>query len=246
MPPSYIFHLWGLYSLLSGAFWIWMCIDCYQRRRGLDTWHYLFFFFPPSTAIYFVAHFRQIVGSTKRINVLGMGAKSRIAQAQQNLRIGNTLAARIELAELYFEAEQFENCETEFRLVLVEDPAYLEAFYHIGLCRLKANDAAGALENLTVVMARDKKLRFGLAWLRYADALAAVGRRDEALEERRKLSRSFPRPLTEFAYAELLAESGQKEKARAVLAEMLETSHAAPVEDRVFLKRGKTLLKQLA
>ena len=246
-PVIHHSHLpWQLLSLLCTAFWIWMCVDCYRRRQGLDNWHYLFFFFPPSTALYFVAHIRQIMSSGFTGNGLfGLGLKGKIKRAQQNLLVSNTLAARIELAELYFQAKDFANCENEFRNVLQQEPNYLEAFYYTGLCRLQAGDATGALENLKVVMERDKKLRFGIAWLRYTDCLAATGQRDQALEERRKLSRAFPRPLTEFPYAELLAESGQKEKAREVLEEMLATSFQAPKEDRQWLSRGKALLRQV-
>ena len=235
------FHL---ASLVSGAFWLWMCIDCYRRQGGLNQWHYCFLFFPPSTLFYFVTHLNQIT-RTPGLNVFGLGLKARIKKARQQLRMSETVAARSDLAELYFEAGQYPDCETEYRKVLEADPKYLEALYYIGLCRLKCNDAAGAMEFLAQVMERDKKLRFGKAWLRYTDCLLALGKRAEALDERKKLCRSFPRPLTEFAYAQLLADEGQKPKAREIIQEMLETSEHAPLEDREWLKRGKMLLKQL-
>lgn len=166
-------------------------------------------------------------------------------RAQQQLRLADTVAARAELADLYFEAGKYSNCESEYQKLLEGEPQNIEALYHIGMCRLKMGDFAAALEYLRQVVDKNIKLRFGLAWLRYTDCLIAVGKRDEALEERKKLSRSFPRPLTEFAYADLLSQAGQKDKEREALEEMLATSQDAPREDRVWIKKGRTLLRSL-
>jgi len=248
--PHHHYSLPLLYSLPYYAcvlFWLWMAYDCYKRHGGLAQWHYFFFFFPPSVVIYFVAHIGTILRAPLgRKGLFGGGLKSRIAKAQQQLRISDTVALRAELGELYHDNGQYDESEKEFQKVLEFDPQSNEAHYYIGLCRMKRGDFPGALAMLQHVMDRDKKLRFGLAWLRYTDCLIATGKRDEALEERRKLSRSFPRPLTEFAYADLLAESGQKDKAREVLEEMLGTSQEAPSEDRVWLKKGKSLLSSLS
>lgn len=228
-------------------FWLWMAYDCYKRNGGLTPWHYLFILFPPSVALYCVAHIGAILRSPLGgKGLFGMGLKGRIARAQQQLRVADTVAVRAELGELYHDNGQFDESEKEFRKVLKFDPQSNEAHYYIGLCRLKRGDHAGALAEFQFVMDRDRKLRFGMAWLRYTDCLLATGKRDEALEERRKLCRSFPRPLTEFAYAELLAECGQKAKAREILDDMLATSHQAPGEDRVWLRKGKSLLRSVA
>jgi len=243
-PAPVFLVAWGVFYLLGFAFWLWMFIDCYLRL-GLNAWHYLFFFIPPSTLIYFILHARHILRGSSGKGLFGSGLKRRVTRAEQLLRVADTLAARFELAEAYFEAQRFGEAEAYFRAVLASDPENNETAYYLGLCRLKQNDAAGALFFLEQVVSRDRKIRFGLAWLRYTDALLAVGRRAEALEERRKLARVYPRPLTEFAYAQLVAETGEKEKARAVLEDMLATSHDAPAEDRVWLKQGKALLRQV-
>jgi tetratricopeptide (TPR) repeat protein len=236
---------WGIFYLLAFAFWLWMFIDCYLRL-GLNAWHYLFFFVPPSTLVYFILNVRRVFRGPSGRGFFGGGPQARIKRAEQQLRVADTLAVRFELAEAYFEAARYAESETYFRDVLAADPESNEAAYYLGLCRLQQNDAAGALVFLEQVVNRDRKIRFGLAWLRYTDALLAVGRRAEALEERRKLARAYPRPLTEFAFARLLADTGEKEKAHAVLDDMLATSHDAPAEDGVWLSHGKALLRELA
>ena len=242
-------HFWShlgasAFSLLSIGFWGWMALDCYRRRGGLDTWHYFFFIFPPSVVLYFIVNKGDMVfgrrgGSSN--GLFGFGLRSRITKAEQTLRVSGTLAARMELAELYFEAKRYPECEKNFDEVLKLDPKNLDAYYYVAVCRLERGDHAGALEYLQKVMDGNKKLRLGIAWLRYTDALIADNRRDEALEERRKLARHFPRPLTEFAYAQLLADTGQKDKAREMLDEMLATTAGSPAEDRTWVSKGKSL-----
>jgi hypothetical protein len=255
MPPEDIVPLlhryqWltSLFSLVSVGFWIWMCLDAYKRRGGLDNWHYFFFFFPPSVLLYFFAHKGDMLFGSRRGSVgglFGFGLRSRIDRAENQFRVSGTIAARFELAELYFESGRYVECEKHFEEVLKFDPNSLDALYYTGICRIKAGDNAKALELLQRVMDGNKKLRFGVAWLRYTECLIAGNKKEEALEERRKLSRAFPRPLTEFAYAQLLADSGQRDKAREVLDEMIATAADAPAEDRVWVSKGKGLIKTL-
>ncbi|MBE7463748.1 MAG: tetratricopeptide repeat protein [Planctomycetes bacterium] len=237
---------WGY--LVYTVFWVWMMVDAY-RRYGLGPWMLILFFFNLSSVVYFVIHARSIFTGTLRgggdgPGLFGLGLRAKIRKAEQQMRMADTPAAREELAELYYQAKRYSDCETLFKRAL-EYGENAEAHYYVGLCRLAQNDAAGAFPHFEKVMAADKKLRFGLAWWRYAECLRALGRVPEALEELRQLHRAFPRPLTEFAYARGLAEAGEKEKARRVIEEMLATSQNAPREDRVYLSEGRTLLKTL-
>jgi len=236
--------IWSAYSVAATILWVWMFYDAYKRRGGFDFWHLLFLFMPPSALIYFLLHINVIFSG--RGGYFGPSVKSRIRKVQQQIRISDTLAARAELGELYFQDGKYEECEAEFQKIFAAEPQNLEALYYTGLCRIKRGDMPGALNYLQQVMERDKKLRFGVAWLRYTECLVAVGRNDEALEERKKLSRAFPRPLTEFAYAQLLSETGKKDQARAVLEDMLATSDHAPKEDNTWLRQGRALLKTVA
>lgn len=238
-----------LFSLISFMFWLWMCLDCYRRNGGLNYWHILFLIFPISSAIYFIVNVQSILGGRGGTGVGGLftpNLKKQIDQMRAQLRIADTIGARFELGELLYKNKDYAESEAEFRAVLVSEPNNLEAQYYIGLCRMYLGDAAGALPFLKKVVEGDRKIRMGLAWLSYTDCLLANNMRDDALEERRKLSRAFPRPLTEYAYAELLHEAGENAKARAVLDDMLATSHNAPREDQPFLSKGRSLLKKVS
>lgn len=236
-----------LVPILMIGFWIWMCVDCY-RRYGFHYWLIFFFLFPISTLIYFIIHAQLILsgmGSSGGSGPFGLGLGSQIREAQQNVRMADTVAARSELGELYFAAGKYTESENEYRQVLERDSDNVDALYYLGICRMAQKDHAGGIEFLKRLVEVNKEYRFGKAWHRYAECLEAVGRKDEALEQRRKLCRAFPRPLTEFAYAMSLADAGQRDKAREVLDEMISTANMAPKEDGVWIEQGKRMLSSL-
>jgi len=244
--PGLLGPIAWIFSALYFVFWLWMAVDCYRRRNGFDAWHLFFFLFPISTVLYFILHFRLVMEGLPSGAVFGPSLKKQIEQMRAQLRIADTIGARFELAELLYKNKQYPESEAEFRVVLAAEPNNLEAQYYIGLCRMHLNDAPGALPFLKQVVTGDRKIRMGLAWMAYTNCLLANNLREDALEERRKLSRAFPRPLTEYAYAELLHNSGQNEKARAILEDMLATSHNAPREDNPYLSKGRSLLKKVS
>ena len=240
------FHFYGLLGPLLLIVTIWLAVDAY-RRYGLCYWHLLFFMFTPvATPVYLIIHGRSLFQRRDGSAFFGPSLRTRIARAERELRMAGTVAARTDLADLYYEAGRFAECEEEYGKVLAAEPDSLEARYYLGCCRVAQKDYPGGLAQLEKVMAANPKFRFGLAALKYSECLWQLGRINEALEERRKLRRSFPRPLFEFAYAELLAETGRKDEAKTVLEEMLDESAGAAAEDRVWLKRGKSLLRGLS
>lgn len=238
-PGWYGLPHWVYYVYL--ALWIWMLADSI-KRYGYSYWPFIIFFLQPlGGVVYFVLHTKSLF----RGGLFGPSVGSRIKKAEAAMRIAPTEAARADLAELYFEAKRFDDAEALFQKVVADDPESVEARYYIGVCRLLRDDPQGAFEPLKYVYEKDKKLRFGKAWLAYADCLGRLGKRDEAIEEHRKLARHYPRPLTEYAYAKILADNGEKAKARETLEEMLATSDQAPREDRQWLGKGRSLLREL-
>lgn len=250
-PQHHAFPWLSAGSIVYTLFWVWMLYDSY-RRYGASFWPFLIFFFQPLGAvIYFVANARPILhglssGSGGGPGFFGLGLKPKIRRAEQQMLVGETDALRAELAELYFQDKRFDEAERHFQKVLENDAESQEALYYLALCKLERQDLQGGSEYLKKLVEKNRKFRFGTAWLRYAETLDKLGRREEALAELRPLSRAFPRPLTEFAYAKMLAEAGQRDKARETLEYMLSTSGEAPAEDRTWLRQGRSLLKSLS
>ena len=164
-------------------FWLWMALHCYRRYGGLNQWHFYFFIFPPSAFFYFVVHYREILGSAGRGQGLslpfGLGLKSRIKRVKRDLRITDTAAARMELAELYLANQEFSACESEVRILLEKDDNDLEALYFLGLCRIAQKDFKEAEVCLKRVLEKDKKFRYGKAWIRHTDCLWELDQQKE-------------------------------------------------------------------
>jgi len=239
MAFLYIYPLMFIFS-------IWLAVDAYRRYGGLNYWHLLLFFFHPFAAVvYLFVHGRVLFRRRDGAPLFGPSLRARISAAERNARISDTVAAHSELAELYFEARAFDRCEEEYRKVLEAEPDSQEALYYLALCRMEKGDIQTAAEELDKVLEANPKYRFGLAALRRSECWHRMGRTDEALEERRRLHRAFPRPLFEYAYAELLAETGRTADAQRVLEEMLDAAASAPDEDRKWLGSGKRLLRSL-
>ena len=222
------------------------------KRYGLSYWLFVIFFFQPLGAIlYGVIHFNDIVRGAANSGraghgLFGVGLRARIQKAEQQMRYAETEALRAELAVLYYEDKRFDDCVRMFAPILAKDAQNEEALYYSALSLLAKEDRAGALPLLERLMQKNKKFRFGQAWLAYAGCLAHAGQAEKALEEYRLVTRAFPRPLTEFAYAQALAGAGKQDKAREVLEEMLATCDSAPAEDRTWVRQGRGLLKTLA
>lgn len=252
-PPPYVEPpiplLQVALTFLSPLFFllaIWLAVDAYRRYGGLNYWHALFVFFTPfAVVVYLLVHGRTLFRRRDGSKLFGPSLRTRLRQAEQNARLGDTVAAHAELAELLFEAREFGRCEEEYGKVLAQEPDSQEALYYLALCRMERGDFQSAAERLDRVLAENPKYRFGLAALKRSECWRQLGRTEEALEERRKLHRTFPRPLFEFAYAELLMLAGRRDEARKVLEEMLDAAGSAPAEDRPWLSQGRSLLRSL-
>ncbi len=237
-------------SFAYSVFLIWALIDSY-RRFGFSYWLWVILVLQPlGPCVYVLVNFRNIAhgltySSGGGRGLFGLGLRRQIGKLEQQMKIAETEALRAELAELYFQDKRFDESQRLYAHILDGEKENQEALYFLAQICMVKKDPVAAFAFLERLMTLNKKYRFGLAWLHYAEVLDELGRRAEALETCRQVSRSFPRPLTEFAYAKMLAKDGQREKAREGLEYMLTTSAEAPAEDRVWLKEGRALLRTL-
>ncbi len=237
-----------LFMVLYVAFYFWMLFDS-VRRYGLSWWIFGFVFFPGLCPIVYLAlHYRHFMARTGMAESGPFGKlilNSKIKKAKEALYLSGTPAARSDLAELYLEARRYPECEELCEIILKEEPDNHEALYAKAVCRRADKDFSSTAELLKTILDKNPKYRFGKASLMYADALWELGQREQALEVSRKNTRTFPRPLTEYAYAAYLKEAGQYDKAREVLEDMLTTAHLAPKEDRMWVGKGRSLLRSV-
>jgi tetratricopeptide (TPR) repeat protein len=115
--------------------------------------------------------------------VLYLRHAGRVHGLQQQVDINPANAtARAQLAEVWLTKRRPRRAIPLLQQALERDPKSAELRYLLGLALLRAGKPNEALEPLAEALATDQKVRYGAAYLAIGDALAAVGRRDEAIE----------------------------------------------------------------
>lgn len=107
--------------------------------------------------------------------------RRRSLQQQIDLNPANA-TARAQLAEIWLDRGRPRRAIPLLEQALERDPKSGELHYLLGVAKLRAGDAEGAIEPLSTALAREEKLRYGAAYLAIADAAAKVGRSDDAVE----------------------------------------------------------------
>lgn len=90
--------------------------------------------------------------------------------------------ARAQLAEIWLDKRRPKRAIPLIEQALERDPKSAELLYLLGLARLRAGKAESALEPLADALRHDDKVRYGSAYLAIGEALASVGRADDAIE----------------------------------------------------------------
>ncbi len=115
------------------------------------------------------------------ISYLRHAGRVRSLQSQVAVNPANAVA-RAELGEIWFAKRRPRRAIPMFEHALQRDPESAELKYLLGLARLRSGDAEGALAPLSEALATAPKVRYGSAYLAIGDALAKVGRIDDAIE----------------------------------------------------------------
>ena len=141
--------------------------------------------------------------------------------------------ARAQLAEIWLAKRRPRRAIPLLEQALQRDESSAELRYLLGLAHLRAGDAKAALEPLSEALARDQKLRYGSAYLAIGDALAAVGRRDEAIEAYERFTKINTSSLEGLVKLSLVREAnGDKPGAEKARAEALDTFRVLPAHHR--------------
>jgi tetratricopeptide (TPR) repeat protein len=108
---------------------------------------------------------------------------SRVNSLEQQVELNPANAtARAQLAEIWLAKRRPRRAIPLLIQALQRDEQSAELRYLLGLAYVRAGKPNEALEPLAAALAADPKLRYGSAYLAIGDALAAVGRKDEAIE----------------------------------------------------------------
>ncbi len=109
-------------------------------------------------------------------------------RAQVELNPANA-TARAQLAEVWLDRGKPRRAVPLLEQALERDPKSAELHYLLGLARLRAGDAKGALAPLSTALELEPKVRYGAGYLAIGDTLTALGRVDEAIEGYRRYTK---------------------------------------------------------
>lgn len=153
--------------------------------------YYLFWFLIPTLLAVVSAHPSILVVAVVAffarrwipdpISYVRHAGRVRSLQSQVDINPANAVA-RAQLGEIWLAKRRPRRAIPMFEQALERDAGSAELKYLLGVARLRGGDAEGALTPLSEALAKEPKVRYGSAYLAIGDALATVGRLDEAID----------------------------------------------------------------
>ena len=225
----------GLHVIIA----IFFAIHAIRSGRELY-WLFILFMFPllgsiVYAAVVFVPQMRNSRGARRLVSgirqTLDPGAELRAAQAE--FELSATVGNRLRLADALAAKGRADEAVTLYRECLrgvYRDDPLIEVKLADAL--LESGDAAGARATLESLIAREPTFKSPQGHLVYARAVAAMGEREAARSEFDALLRATAAFDVRAYYAELLAEWGELDAAKALSEESLRHVHRMPAHAR--------------
>ncbi len=220
---------------LDTIFSLWMLVDAIRRRA--QTYWYPVVMMPFGEWVYFFVvkihdpEFNFLRDFYKRFVTPKVTTDQVRRQYDETRSFANTLT----LAQaLYDDGAYAEAAELFGQALRLQDDSR-DALYGLALTQLRVGESEPAIESLRRLIERDPAFEEYAPWADLAQALAAAGLRDEAIELLEILVVKSPRLEHRVFYAHFLHESGRGADARAQLELGIEEYKDAPK----FLKRRK-------
>ncbi|CAN5430769.1 hypothetical protein BH09SUM1_BH09SUM1_04510 [soil metagenome] len=243
-------YLLFLIPILSFAFlvlWVWALINTLRFERSYF-WLWVLVLIPPLALPAYWLNFTILgdekAGLTRQLRKHG---SAREAKRLEALLVDSDFPGRrFELAQLYFEQGRIDEALQNLKRVLDYDEENIRAQYLTARALIIKQMDTAAEPHLAYVVECDPSHAGWNAQKEYAALLARLGKRDEAINEYRKLITRIGAPESIFHYAQLLYAAGRKEEARAaaerLLADYQRTPGVFTRADAQWIKNARTLL----
>jgi len=220
---------------LDTAFSLWMLVDAV--RRGCRSYWYPVVMMPFGEWVYFFMvkikdpEFKFLRDFYHRLTTPKVSTEKIRREYGETPSFANTLT----LAQALYDEEAYAEAAELFGQAQRLHDDSRDALYGLALTQLRVGDPEPAIEGLRRLIERDPSFEDYAPWGDLARALAAAGRRDEAIELLDTLVLKSPRLEHRVFFAHFLHESGKSDDARAQLELGIEEYKDAPK----FLKRRK-------
>jgi hypothetical protein len=235
-------------GLLLLAFQLWMFVHALRNREWI--WAvFIFIGFGLAAMLYFFLVYRGSSSATSGFELPGAQSRKRIKELQAQIyHIGNA-SHYFQLGDVYFQRGRLVEAEKCYRDALEREPDDVETRAHLGQCLLRQKRFLEARPLLEGVMREKPEHDYGHTMMALAETLTALGETDNAVLYWRHVTQSHSYPRAKVQLAELYAAKNQPDLARAELRDVLSDDvHAPPFQrkrDRVWIRRGKSLIRNL-
>lgn len=246
----FLFQGWAgiLVGALVTAFQIWMFIDAV--RQGEWLWAvFILFGWGITSILYYLYVYRAAPSLTRGFELPGAQNRRRIKELQAKIHHLDKAHHHSQLGDVYFQQGKLELAEASYRAAMERDAEDVDTRAHLGQCLLRLKRPAEARPLLDGVLAQNPNHDYGYTMMALAETLTALGETDAALSVWKRVTESHSYPRAKVQLAELYLNLGQREMARAEVADVVSDSAHAPAfqrrRDRVWFWRAKSLLRKL-
>ena len=233
-------------TLAIAAFQIWMLVHAIRNREWV--WAlFIFIGYGLGAFWYYFSVYRETGPSG--FELPGAQSRARVRELQAKIHHLDNAYHHFQLGDVYFQRGKYAEAEKSYRAALEREPKDIDARAHLGQCLLRLNRPADARPLLEGVMHEKPEHDYGHTMMALAEALTALGEKDNALLYWQHITQNHSYPRAKVQLAELYAAKNQPEAARAELKVVLSDDAHAPSfqrkRDRVWIQRARSLIGRL-
>lgn len=226
VPTSLALILPWAGGILSLAATIWAVVDAV--RNGRYIWIWIILLLPPfGAAAYLLVERGDLIGGAAD-RWLRLGERRRIRDLRAQIELLDAPHHHAALGDALLQIGQPKEAIPSFERALEGDPEDLDARAHLGYALRRAGRHEEAEHALREVVEQRPEQDYGRALLEWGHALRELGRRDEALAAYDRLLEAFTYSEGRYARAVLLAEQGQRDRAREEMERIVREARSLP------------------
>jgi hypothetical protein len=243
-------------GFLIGLFWPWgvllqaAAIVHFIRRRPDTYWIFIILFLGPVGAlIYLFAEALPDLGLLRQ-SFKAFPRRKRIAQLELEIRDNPSAGNYEELGDLCMDEGNLPKARAAYDKAIAARSQTLDCFYRRGICALLMGDAAAALPDLEMAVAKDSGHDFFRAAGLLAHAYAQTGQNQKAEVMFRQAIERSTLSETYLNFADFLAAQGRNAEAREWAQKVLDKKPTMPGylrrRERPSFRRASAILKRVA
>jgi hypothetical protein len=233
MLPLLAFAIWGLVAAIRYRNWIWIPIQIVLPVFGA----FLYFFF----------HLHRHAESGFALP--GAVDKKRIRRVQEDLARLDKAHLHAQLADIYYAQDKLPQALASYERAYERDKKDLDIRARYGACLVRVGRAAEARPLLEGVIAEKPRHDHGYTLMALAEAQAAMGETDTAMETWKKVIAGNSYGRARVQLAELHIAKGDPGAARTLLQKVLDDDKTSPdfhrQREAPWVRKARKLLKQV-